>query len=77
MEDYIEIIDEDGREETYELVSTFNIEGYSGNYVVYKSLDTDKLYLAKYNGMNISELDTNLNKEEIELALKIFEGEKE
>lgn len=76
MEDYIEIIDEDGREETYELVSTFNIEGYSGNYVVYKSLDTDKLYLAKYNGMNISELDTNLNKEEIELALKIFEGEK-
>ena len=77
MEDYIEIIDEDGREETYELVSTFNIEGYSGNYVVYKSLDTDKLYLAKYNGMNISELDTNLNKEEIELPLKIFEGEKE
>ena len=69
MEDYIEIIDEDGREETYELVSTFNIEGYSGNYVVYKSLDTDKLYLAKYNGMNISELDTNLNKEEIEFGL--------
>ena len=77
MNDYIQIIDENGKEETYELVSTFNIEGYSGNYVVYKSLDTDKLYTAKYNGMTISELDTDLSKEEIDLVLKIFEGEKE
>ena len=77
MKDYIEIIDDEGHEETFELVSTFNIEGYSSNYVIYKNVDTDKLYLAKYNGMNISDLDTDLSDEERALAIKIFEGERE
>lgn len=76
MRDYIEIIDDEGNEETFELVSTFNIEGYSSNYIVYKNVDTDKLYLAKYSGMNISELDTDLSDEEKALAMKIFEGER-
>ena len=76
MKDYIEIIDDDGKEETYELVSTFNIEGYSSNYVVYKNIDSDKYYLAKYNGMNMSELDTDLSDEEIKLARALFEGDK-
>ena len=76
MEDYIEIIDDEGNEETFELVSTFNIEGYSSNYVIYKNVDTDKLYLAKYNGMNISDLDTDLSDEERALAIKLFEGER-
>lgn len=76
MRDYIEIIDDEGREETFELVSTFNIEGYSSNYVVYKNVDTDKLYLAKYDGMDISLLDTDLSDEEKALAMKIFEGER-
>lgn len=75
MKDYIEIIDDEGNEETFELVSTFNIEGYSSNYVVYKNIDTNKLYIAKYNGMNISDLDTDLSDEEKALAMKIFEGE--
>lgn len=76
MRDYIEIIDDEGREETFELVSTFNIEGYSSNYVVYQNVDTDKLYLAKYDGMDISLLDTDLSDEEKALAMKIFEGER-
>ncbi|MDO4996648.1 MAG: hypothetical protein Q4E69_05665 [Bacilli bacterium] len=76
MKDYIEIIDDEGNEETFELVSTFNIEGYSSNYVIYKNIDTDKLYLAKYNGMNISDLDTDLSDEERALAIKLFEGER-
>ena len=75
MKDYIEIIDDEENEETFELVSTFNIEGYSSNYVVYKNIDTNKLYIAKYNGMNISDLDTDLSDEEKALAMKIFEGE--
>ena len=41
------------------------------------NVDTDKLYLAKYNGMNISDLDTDLSDEERALAIKIFEGERE
>lgn len=75
MGDYIEIIDDEGREETYELVSTFRLEGYSSNYVVYKNIDNDKYYIGKYNGLNISDLDTNLTREEIDLVKGIFEGE--
>ena len=76
MRDYIEIIDDECREETFELVSTFNIEGYSSNYVIYKNVYTDKLYLAKYDGMDISFLDTDLSDEEKALAMKIFEWER-
>lgn len=72
--DYIEILDDNGNEYTYELVSTFNIAGYSYNYVLYKELDSDKYYLARYTGTSMSFLDTNLSLEEIRLAKELFEG---
>lgn len=73
MNDYIEIIDQDGKETTFEVVSTFNLEGYSCNYILYKELDNSKIYIAKYNGTSMSDLDTELSQEELELARGIFE----
>ena len=75
MDDYIEIIDDDGNEVTYELVSTFRLEGYSDNYVVYKNVDSSKYYLAKYDESSRSLLDTNLSEEEINLAKGLFAKE--
>ena len=73
MNDYIEIIDEDGKETTYEVVSTFKLEGYSSNYILYKEIDNSHLYIAKYNGTSMSDLDTNLSEEELALARGLFE----
>lgn len=75
MNDYIEIIDQDGNETTYEVVSTFNLEGYSSNYVIYKEMEEDHLYIAKYNGTSMSDLDTNLSSEELALCKAIFDEE--
>ena len=77
MDDYIEIIDDDGNEATYELVSTFKLDGYSKNYVVYKSVDSDKYYLAKYDESSMSLLDTNLSDEEINLVKALFAEERD
>ncbi len=75
MDDYIEIIDDQGNESTYELVSTFNLEGYPSNYVLYKELDNSKYYIGKYDGSSMSFLDTNLSLEEIALAKSLFNKE--
>lgn len=71
--DYIEIIDEDGNEETFELVSTFGLKNYPDSYVIYKELDNNKFYIAKYKG-DLSNLDTNLTEDEINLAKELFGG---
>ena len=59
MNDYIEIIDDDGNEESFELISTFRLDGYPNNYILYKELDGSKYYVAKYTGDTVSNLDTN------------------
>ena len=74
MNDYIEIIDDDGNEESYELISTFRLEGYPSNYILYKEMEGSKYYVAKYSGEDISSLDTNLSDEEIALAKSLFGG---
>ena len=74
MKDYIKIYDQNNNERTVEIVTTFKLEQYNSNYIIYKELDNSHYYIAKYNGEDIVDLDTDLSKEEISLVEKIFEG---
>lgn len=76
MNNYIEIIDDQGNESTYEIVTTFKIDGYSSNYVVYKD-GSDTYFYGKYDGSSMSFLDTNLSQEEIALCQEEFAKEKD
>ncbi len=72
MKDFIDIYDEDGKVEKMELVLKFNLKGYSHNYIIYRDLEKKHYYIAKYNGENMVDLDTNLSDKELELAELIF-----
>ena len=76
MKDLIEIIDINGKRRKVEIVTTFNLEGYDYNYIIYKELDGSHTYLAKYKGNKIEQLDTNLSEQEIKLSNIIYEGVK-
>lgn len=68
MKDYIEIENIDGTKEKMEIVSTFKLEGYEYNYIIYKTLDNTHYYIAKYKGENKVDLNTDLSEEELKLA---------
>lgn len=54
-----------------EIIMSFNIENFSGKYVIYKI--NDEYYGAKYrNNQDITELITDLNLQEKEAIEKIF-----
>lgn len=72
MKDFIDVYDEDGKVEKMELVLKFNLKGYSWNYIIYRDLEEKNYYIAKYNGENMVDLDTNLSDKELELAELIF-----
>ena len=74
MKSYIDIYDSNRNILKMEVVLKFNLDGYNDNYLIYKELNEDKYYIAKYNGENIVNLNTNLSINEIKLSEKILEG---
>ena len=74
MKDYIEITDQFNNKRTVEVVTTFKLKQYNSNYIIYKELDIDSYFIAKYQGEDVVDLDTNLTQEELSLIEKIFEG---
>ena len=74
MKDYIEIIDQNNNKRIVEVITTFKLEPYNSNYIIYKELDNSHNYVAKYKGEDIVNLDTNVTQEEVSLIEKIFEG---
>ena len=70
--DYIYVTDENNNEKQMEVVSTFKLDGYNFNYIIYCELDKSHFYIAKYRD-NIDDLDTNLSDKEINLCNIIFE----
>ena len=74
MKDYIEITDQFNNKRTVEVVTTFKLKQYNSNYIIYKELDIDSYFIAKYQGEDVVDLDTNLTQEELSLIKKIFEG---
>lgn len=77
MQDLIEITDKNNEKRMVEVVTTFKLDGYDYNYIIYRELDKSHNYLARYKGDNIVNLDTNLSPLELELAEIIFKGVKE
>lgn len=71
--DYIYVYDSENKKRKMEVVSTFKIEEYPHNYIVYKELDSSKYYLAKYK-KNSKKLITNISDKEYRLCKAIFEG---
>ena len=72
MKNYIDVYDENGNHKQMEVVSTFNLEGFSDNYIIYSETDKSHFYIAKYKGDQIIDLDTNLSNEELILCNKVF-----
>ena len=70
--DYITITKTNGTKEVMEVVTIFNRTDSVYNYIIYKSLDKDNYYTGKYIGDNIVNIDTNLDKEEIEYANGVY-----
>lgn len=69
--DYIDIYDADGNVTTMELV--FQFERNKIYYIVYKPIDGEELYVAKYKkGIN-DDFDSNLTSEELEICNKVYE----
>ena len=73
MMDFIYIEDEKGKQITFEVVTIFNIEDSEHNYIIYRSLDKEKYYIAKYLGENVVDLDTNLSDKELRIGNTILE----
>ena len=74
MKDLININDKQGNTRQVELITKFTLEGYNYNYIIYRELDGWHNYIARYQGEEIVELDTNLSKLELELAKIIYKG---
>lgn len=74
MKDLINITDKQVNTRQVELITKFTLEGYNYNYIIYRELDGSHNYIARYQGEEIVELDTNLSKLELELAKIIYKG---
>lgn len=74
MKDYIYIEDANGSKMKMEIVLSFKLENEPKQYIIYKELEKDlPLYVAKCDiKEEISELDTNLTKEERIIISKII-----
>ena len=68
----IDIYDSNGNIITMELLLQFNHNTI--NYIVYKDLDGNKMYAAKYIKSIDEDFNTYLTKEELELVNKVYEG---
>ena len=55
-----------------EVVTTFKLDEYDFNYIIYRELDMSHYYIAKYKGDNIVNLNTDLSNNELLLANKVF-----
>ena len=62
--DYITVTKDNGENEKMEVVTIFNKSESDYNYIIYKSLNTNDYYTARYLGDDVVDLDTNLTDEE-------------
>lgn len=69
----IEIYEKSGTKKTMEIVTTFQIEEFNSNYIIYRELDKSRTYIAKYKGDKLIDLDTNLSEQELRICNELFE----
>ncbi len=70
----IEITNSKNEIRKVEVVLLFDLDNREEHYIIYKELDGSHYYVAKYQGEEIVNLDTNLSKEEYDRANAIFKG---
>lgn len=70
--DYLDITLDDGNVSRMEVVTTFKLEKYKYNYIIYCEIDRSHYYIARY-GDN-GELDTDLDDDELRLCKAVFKG---
>lgn len=68
----IDIYDSIGNIVTMELVLSFKVNNTT--YIVYRELDNEKMYAAKFIKNINEDFDSNLNSQELELVNKIYRG---
>lgn len=68
----IKVYNKENKPKEMEVVSEFKLDNYSHNYIIYKELDNTHSFVAKYNGEEILDLDTNLSEEELALCNQAF-----
>ena len=66
----LDIYDSKGNSITMELVLSFRMDNI--NYIVYKELDNDKMYAAKFIKNINEDFDSNLTSQELEMVNKIY-----
>lgn len=70
--DKMKLTKNDGTIEEIEIVTTFKIDKYNNDYIIYKS--NNKYYAARYYEKNNNiDLDTNLTKEEKQSLEEVFD----
>lgn len=74
MRDIIKVTDENNQTRGVEVITIFQLKNYDYNYIIYKELNEDKNYIAKYHGTDNVKLNTNLSQKELELANTIWKG---
>ena len=72
MQDIIEIYDENGTVTEMEVVTIFKLDEYSFNYMIYKKPEENDYYVAKYNGNNFVNLNTDLSNKELIFSNKVL-----
>jgi len=72
--DYIYITKADNTVEKMEAVTIFNMSNSKYNYIIYKSLITGDYYAGKYLDNNVSDLDTDLDSQEINFVCGVFDS---
>lgn len=72
MKDYIDVYDDEGKNQIMEAVCTFKLKDYNFNYIIYSELDKSHYYLAKYEKEDISDLNTEFEDNEFEEAFNVF-----
>ncbi len=71
---YVMVMDKDQNVEKMEALVNFNIDESNYNYIIYKRLDSDDCFVAKYVGDNIVDLITDLSNEELAYAQAIYDS---
>ena len=68
-QDIIYVYDDSGNNIKMEVVSTFNIDIYDSNYIIYRDLDKSSYYVDKFSSGNIINLNTDFDDEELRHCL--------
>lgn len=72
--DTVVVDNKNGKKEEMEAVTIFEIPNSEFHYIIYRSMDGNEYYVAKYIGESKVNLITDLDASEMEYAMGILKG---